>query len=817
LSTSLTTRERVRALLHRLDSTGRRPCLEANPADRVRPCTSVTPNTSPAVTLVEARVQASYRTRSSGRRSFLTPAAALATLTKRVTLLMAGGICVVGWLMLATPGVAVAGECANEALRTGPSAQLPDCRAYELVTPTDQNGQELGGGGVRPFLTNPVFDLISTNGRGLLYGSNAPIPGSPNSNSDVLLALRGTDAWTSMTLAPVTSLFSTPDATPSVEAVGASPDISRVLLKTTGSLDPTDQHPTGTELYLRNPDGSYEWISHGTLGQAGAGAALFSTESGLVEQTSLGTSEELNHIVFSWFTPLLPEAEGISAGRTGLYDRSAGTTTLVDLKSDGSLINSCGASLGGTGAVTVNGDFGGSLNAVSNDGSRVFFESSSYTGEPCEERGQFVAPQLYLRESGRSTTEVSQSQKTNGTGAGGADPNGPGVPVFLDATPDGQSVVFADNQELTNSANTGENDESDDLYEYNVTTGSLIDLSATSSDVSGAQVRGLVGMSTDGQIVYFIADGELNGHGIAGQPNLYMWHSGDVQYVGTLGHSEDDSDVYAQYTVQTARVSPNGVHLVFESTHNLTSYNSEGYVEIYDYDAEDQLLTCVSCDPTGAQPEGNATLSSAGVSTAYGFPPPNNLSDDGTYVFFMSPDPLVPQAVSGTTNVYEWTNGRLYLISQDTDRYGAAFLGATASGSDIYFATNATLVSQDQNAGQSDIYDARIAGGFPPAEREEACDSLTECRATPAQPLALGLPTTSTEGEASFGPSPTVVPSGVSQPRASTRAQKLTAAVKLCRRHKQKTKRASCEKAAREKLGPVKKAKGAKASRRAMG
>ncbi len=316
----------------------------------------------------------------------------------------------------------------------------------------------------------------------------------------------------------------------------------------------------------------------------------------------------------------------------------------------------------------------------------------------------------------------------------------------------------------------------------------LTDLSVDSGEENGAEVRGLLGVSNDGARVYFAANGVLtdapNEAGEAATPgdcrgsiaeesgscetNVYLSrpdpaHPGALEIVFFARVSGADRNDWRPNSVEaprTSRVTPNGEALLFASHRSLTSYDSEGTSELYLY-REGAGIRCVSCDPSGAPPQGVPdlggwlNLSFLGPSS----PAPlltRNLSGDGQQVFFETTDALLPGDTNGAggcpivgpinglypscLDVYEWEakgsgscesetegGGCLYLLSPAGSKE-ASFLGdASASGEDVFVFTRSPLVRQDTDQ-LLDAYDVRTEGGLasqnvvpPPVCEGDAC------------------------------------------------------------------------------------------------
>ena len=535
------------------------------------------------------------------------------------------------------------------------------------------------------------------------------------------------------------------------------------------------------------------WLSQGPLG---SGSGPYSAEFD-------GATPDAAKVVFSTAEPLTANATGLAALNTPpqyLYvrDVAQGTTELVDVGEDGTLLSPYGASLGSGGwlheeLLPVNRE-GTTTNAISADGSKVFFETPPYGILDLPSQ---AVPHLYMRNLATHTAIAVD------------DPESSGSAQYAGAASDGSLVFFTSDEGLHGAPTTEE------LYEFNTTDAPIGPAPALSAiPISTGAFDGVSAISNDGTHVFFVAESVLaantNPQGraaVSGQPNLYVYdtRSGLTTFIATLllsdintcdltcgdggasgllnepdverpAYPTPDGSVFvfasagnltgqsaAPTTTLTAEASmeqltidvastagfmPNQViaigsgaseeldtvkaidgpneltlgsegpelHHGLSSAHNTGEPVTELIAEIYRYDGSS--LLCISCTAPGVVPTASADLGAAGGGS---YAPPGRaapMSADGSRIFFDSADPLVPetQQSAGATNVYEWENGRLSLISD-----GEGVLnGTTPSGNDVFFTSRKHLVGA---TGEDllNIYDARVGGGFPQSPPPTPC------------------------------------------------------------------------------------------------
>lgn len=578
-----------------------------------------------------------------------------------------------------------AGE--DKSFTTYPTAfkGLPDERAYELVTPADTNGlfprSFIGAGGGRNNFATP---LAASSGESVIFDTEGGLPGTEGNGSvDAYEAVRGSSGWNTNVVSPSGAQAEAPGpgglSANQAYAFWESGNFGNLAL---GGLDTS---------YLRLPDGSFELFGKGSMGtDPAADAKLITPGAG--------------HIVFATgvFTPAVQlEPDAPEAPLGAVYDRTPGGAQVVSL---------------------LPGDITPAATAVyqgaSADGSVIAF---------------MVEGTLYARLDGTATVEVASSN-----------------PRFAGVSQDGETIFYF-------RPDGSENPVRGDIFAFDTST------EATTPIATGGGST-VVNVSADGSHVYFVSTQQLDGaEGTPGANNLYVWDGSTTRFISTLAASDltafDPNGLVNLATWTTyasgnaldenhgpaddpSRTIPDGNTMVFQSHASLTPYDSDGHSEIYLYDAGDESLICVSCNPTGA-----SAVSDAELQGFRGGAPTNalsqipNVTSDGRTVFFQSREALVPGDGDGATDVYEWREGTLSLISSGHSDGTPDFLyGMTPDGHDVFFQTRDALLPEDHSGGAGAIYDARVGGGFPAVQGGAPCIAEDSCQGTPSPPPALSAP-----------------------------------------------------------------------------
>jgi hypothetical protein len=650
------------------------------------------------------------------------------------------------------------------------NASLPDGRAWEMVSPLGKNGGDIrgingdNGGGVVQ---------AAPNGNRLTYVSLASFgdtKGAPVGSQYVSGRNVG-EGWLTWNISTALNSQTYPLGGAGTPYDAFSMDLTGgLLLNGTGGYQV--EHPVESPPLVESAPAGYQnyyltSFAEGGLEEGITRPLLTSVPTqpaSIFNLNLVGETKDLSHIVVTSRAALAPGAVE-EEGKSNLYEWSNGRFETLNIRSDGTPDSTREPFLGSD---------GGQEHTVSDDGSRVIWTGSP--SPPAEGRA------LYVREgigtSQPTTIQVDASQ-------GGADSGGYGE--FLTANADDSRIFFADTEKLTGDSTAADQGSLGDLYEFDVNSGRLSDLTIDHTDEKGARVQGILGASEDGSYVYFVANGVLAAGAspgtcrLAGAPanaicNLYVWHNGTIKFIATLSTKDQNTgfnyigvafDWDSKIRLRTARVTPDGTHVVFMSLQSLTNYNNEirggGSCgasaineplpalceEVYTYDADTARLECVSCNPTGVRPAGPSGIpGGTDFETGKAFYQSRVLSDNGDRVFFDSVDSLSDQDVNDKEDVYEFEDGRIYLLSGGRGAGRSSFVDASTDGDDAFFITRDELVGEDTDQ-LVDVYDARAphaageAVGFQPPSLPESCNG-EDCRSATALAPAFQQPSSAT-------------------------------------------------------------------------
>ncbi len=649
---------------------------------------------------------------------------------------------------------AVADDCPNAAVRAqNNSSQLPDCRAYELVSPSFKEGFQPTVPGMY-FTDTGAFGFVSIGS----FANNGL-----GSTTGPYVANRTSTGWVTTSLSP-----SGPEWEGAYGANARSEDLRTTLLQMRRPDEATDVG----DFYLREPDGTFQRVGP-SVNPASLPPGSPGTFINYQIQTIDGASADLSHIVYP-----LPKRQGFgSTADTQVYEyvgTGSAAPRMVGLDNNGDEITQC---------PIVTGEPSWSRShAISSDG-RVIFVTAQTCNDP-------AIKQLWARVGGAISYEVSSSHCTRTTGDLGGVCNDPADARFEGANADGTRVYFTTTQQLVN----GDTDQNRDLYECDIPIGTPTPVGranscASFSEVSGAPAdadfQGVVRISTDGTRVYFVAHGVLaTNHGandlaaVAGDDNLYVWRKDDAHPVGVttfVGKLEPgdqkawDTEVCCGNPGREVETTTDGRILIMGTSARLVAADTDTARDVYRYDADSGDIVRVSAGVDG----GNADGFDASITSAvhpYSFAVAKDraaMTADGGMIVFRTAEALVPEDVNTLSDVYEWHDGRTSLISSGRPGFAGLVLGASAfvsgNGQDIYFNTPDRLSPADGDT-LPDIYDARAGGGFPVSQPTSCSGDACQAPRRPAPPALTA--SSATSDQVGITPAFSVAAATASQRRA---------------------------------------------------
>lgn len=587
---------------------------------------------------------------------------------------------------IAAPAALAADDCPNAAVRAQQSAtRLPNCLAFERVSPADKNG------------ATPGAAVATADGDRVLSAMNSGLADNQGFLNGNYRLSRTADGWKTTALSPpFTGL--TPALGDLSDPVLWSDDLERVVIPMLYAISPNDQGrivgrggSTGSaDVYLRESDGSFTWIAPDPS----------VVDSSTSPVRAVGASRDLDRVVVTTMRKFDPQVTTTDLSQVYLWTRSG--TRLVSVLPNGDPATNPPPQPDPAQPITAV--------AVSADGRRVAFTD-----------GQWGDERLYVRYNADDPATAVTREVAVG-------PNGErcttsGITQMIAFSADGTKMLFGCSTAILPGA------PANGVY--------LRDLDGGPGAVQ------LVGPRRNSRFFGGNADfSRFYMSGVGDDGSVVLVRDGVRKKIATgTRRVEGEQD-----TFNSVAVSPDGQYVTFQGVEDYdvpgTDLGPPGTdpgtdpsrSQVYVYSAPADELRCVSCRPDGSPTEGRAFLEPGVGYTGVGkmITP---VADNGAATF-STDTALDPADTNGVQDAYAWTGGRPLLLSSGRNASASASNGTTRGGTVFIFATGDSLVPDDRDGGSYDTYVAREGGGF--LVPDAPADCTTSCQAPGAE--RPGLP-----------------------------------------------------------------------------
>jgi hypothetical protein len=305
-------------------------------------------------------------------------------------------------------------------------------------------------------------------------------------------------------------------------------------------------------------------------------------------------------------------------------------------------------------------------------GSRVFIA----TDEKLVEADGDEATDIYVREASAPEPIL-------------ATPGGSAPVTFQGASADGTKVIF----ESANKLGVGDNDNEVDIYERDLgeEATKLVSAAGTCPIPLLAEECAPIYRATtaDGSRVFFETRAQLSGEDQDSSQDVYEWSfaSGLPTLIST---SEEGEEGNGKENAVYAGEAAGGSKVFFETSESLAAEDSDEASDVYERSGGSTTLV------TPGTADQNATFDSA--------------SSDGTTVLFSTREALGGGDSGEKLDVYAHSGTTTTLVTPGSPSFDATFVAASSDASHVFYVTSQALDAADLDA-HPDIYE--WAGGTP--------------------------------------------------------------------------------------------------------